>query len=765
MMVNLGEGPSNNAAAPGANTAPRPSSISGIDAVDTTSNSGGYDGASGGGNSIANGQGGDPQRKNEDKRVPYTMPGVLHYLQYEWSRIELERTQWEMERAELKARISFLQGERKGQENLKRDLVRRIKMLEYSLKQERVKLHRLTHNGDDPEPVEEEEKPEFSEVISDVPLDVDAYTNSNELPSWKRARQQLKQYLEEMGYSDGIINVRAFRSSKLMGNNAAAAAAPSELTSEDSRKVFDQTEKEILETADFLQKYNLKEFTDADDDVTEHGQIFDDDAVDALQNFSFLDQEKTSTTRKTPKNSTRTSSGDDWGIDEKTFNRMREDYRQEQKKRLQSSFSSGSVNQENEKQSADLLPPGGNNLSGSRDSGIMQEMFEQAYAAGGGDTNEEVDIKDDFAVGEDDVSLAVRWNLKYTLRSHYDAVRAIQFHPVEPVLITASEDGTAKLWNLAENKANEPQKGAQITGAAGIMDVEPVYTFRGHKSAILSIDMSPTGDQLYTAGLDGVICCWQVPSINIDVHGLYDPSVLLMTLRGHTDAIWSVNYHSSTNRLLSASADGTIKVWDLSTSDESEYLLRTIENNDLIPRSLDIVSTEPTQIVVAYTGGTAAIIDIETGSVVLNFEFPANEEVGEINKILSHPTMPVTVLAGDDRKIRYFDNNSGKLIYGAVAHVEAISTLAIDPNGLYLMSGSHDGSLRIWNMEQRKCLQEIAAHRKKFDMSVLAVAFHPSRPLIGSAGADSLVKIFTSQRITPSSPQVAAGGDEDTPLN
>lgn len=37
----------------------------------------------------------------------------------------------------FQARIAFLQGERKGQENLKKDLVRRIKMLEYALKQER----------------------------------------------------------------------------------------------------------------------------------------------------------------------------------------------------------------------------------------------------------------------------------------------------------------------------------------------------------------------------------------------------------------------------------------------------------------------------------------------------------------------------------------------------------------------------------------------------------------------------------------------------
>lgn len=36
------------------------------------------------------------------------------------------------------AQIAFLQGERRGQENLKKDLVRRIKMLEYALKQERL---------------------------------------------------------------------------------------------------------------------------------------------------------------------------------------------------------------------------------------------------------------------------------------------------------------------------------------------------------------------------------------------------------------------------------------------------------------------------------------------------------------------------------------------------------------------------------------------------------------------------------------------------
>jgi hypothetical protein len=35
------------------------------------------------------------------QRPLYTVPGILHYLQHEWTRFEIERQQWETERAEL----------------------------------------------------------------------------------------------------------------------------------------------------------------------------------------------------------------------------------------------------------------------------------------------------------------------------------------------------------------------------------------------------------------------------------------------------------------------------------------------------------------------------------------------------------------------------------------------------------------------------------------------------------------------------------------
>lgn len=107
-----------------------------------------------------------------------------------------------------------------------------------------------------------------------------------------------------------------------------------------------------------------------------------------------------------------------------------------------------------------------------------------------------------------------------------------------------------------------------------------------------------------------------------------------------------------------------------------------------------------------------------------------------------------------------------------VAHLEAVTSLAVDPNGLYLMSGSkyikyglftcsyhfhvniivpfnflsfgigHDCSIRLWNLESKTCIQEFTAHRKKFEESIHDVAFHPSKCYIASAGADALAKVF-----------------------
>ncbi|GAA6071098.1 striatin-like isoform X1 [Tachysurus ichikawai] len=86
------------------------------------------------------------------------------------------------------AQVAFLHGERKGQENLKKDLVRRIKMLEYALKQERAKYHKLKYgtelNQGDMKP------PSYD---SEEGNEKDAPGSLNSQMWWKQGRQLLRQ--------------------------------------------------------------------------------------------------------------------------------------------------------------------------------------------------------------------------------------------------------------------------------------------------------------------------------------------------------------------------------------------------------------------------------------------------------------------------------------------------------------------------------------------------------------------------------------------
>lgn len=78
------------------------------------------------------------------------------------------------------------------------------------------------------------------------------------------------------------------------------------------------------------------------------------------------------------------------------------------------------------------------------------------------------------------------------------------------------------------------------------------------------------------------------------------------------------------------------------------------------------------------------------------------------------------------------------------AHLDEVTNLAFDSTGNYLLSGSHDCSVRLW--QDKSCVQEITSHRKKFDEGILAVEFHPTLSYFATAGADGLAKVYCSRQ-------------------
>lgn len=277
--------------------------------------------------------------------------------------------------------------------------------------------------------------------------------------------------------------------------------------------------------------------------------------------------------------------------------------------------------------------------------------------------------------------------------------------------------------------------------------------------------------------------------------------MMLASMTGHTNGIWDIAVDPVRGFVLSASADGTIKLWDpsvaLGGTSEGRIspLLRTFVNNTknsktrksksddddndggggggddvvvgeaVIPTCVQFLppsgSPFPTRCIAGYVNGDVCVFDLETGEKIFDMKptfvkdspsppssislpSPASATPYQINKIAIHSTLPLAIAACEDNSIRYYDTTLGKCVETLVAHPDSVSSVHIDSMGLYVMTGGHDGSVRWWDLSSRMCVHEVQGHRNKFDESVLAVAYHPSKGFAASAGADSVIKIYHS---------------------
>uniref|UniRef100_A0A8C6U670 Striatin, calmodulin binding protein 4 n=1 Tax=Neogobius melanostomus TaxID=47308 RepID=A0A8C6U670_9GOBI len=686
--------------------------------------------------------GSQPRELLQEGDSGMTLPGILHFIQYEWGRFQAEKYRWEAERDELRAQVAFLQGERKGQENMKQDLVRRIKMLEYALKQERQVY--------------------FDSLESEP---------ANQM-SWKEGRQLLRKYLEEVGYSDTILDMRSKRVRSLLGRSSPEANGPppNETSEAELRTAGESllTTKEhlggsVLDKIPFLHGCEDDDEDDSDEeddfqgittdcidgprknkksrmgsepmttDLDPEDEEDEDDSEDAQNEFDFLgsgeDGEGAGEARISGDGrelvltvNTYTNHGQHITILIETI------YKQYFSLIIKHDLNPSKISN----LCFSLSTPGGA-LGFSSDVFIMD-------AVGGGDMNLG-ELADLTVANDNDLSLDMHdnreefkktWNPRFTLRSHFDAIRALTFHPSQAVLLTASEDGTLKLWNL--NKAMHSKKNAAL-------DVEPIYTFRAHSGAVLSLTMGEDGDTCYSGGLDGAVRCWKMPDLNVDPYDNYDPSIESSVLSGHEDSVWGLAYSAMHHRLASCSADGTIRIWNPQNSAPCLSVFNK-EREHGTPTSVAFVATDPNQIVVSYDGGETLIYDLNTEQSVTALLTETKDGSELINRVVSHPLEALSITAHENRTIRFADNKTGKVVHSMVAHLDAVTCLTTDPKGTYLISGSHDCSVRLWMLDNRTCVQEITAHRKKHDEAIHDVAFHSSQPFIASAGADALAKIF-----------------------
>lgn len=171
------------------------------------------------------------------------------------------------------------------------------------------------------------------------------------------------------------------------------------------------------------------------------------------------------------------------------------------------------------------------------------------------------------------------------------------------------------------------------------------------------------------------------------------------------------------------------------------------ESNGLheIPTSLAPLKDDNTKLAAAYRTGDVVIFDLHKSKAEV--VFPA-KKTNWLTKIVAHPSSSLLFTAGDEKanQIRFLDSNSGECVRNLGAHTSIVSSLTIDSTGETLISSCHESSIRFWNIASGNCMLELSAnltHRKKYGESIHTLAYHPTKPLLASGGADGIVKLYT----------------------
>ncbi|MEW5961347.1 MAG: WD40 repeat domain-containing protein, partial [Chloroflexota bacterium] len=279
-------------------------------------------------------------------------------------------------------------------------------------------------------------------------------------------------------------------------------------------------------------------------------------------------------------------------------------------------------------------------------------------------------------------------HLETYLRGHRDWVWDVAFSPDGRTLASGSADGKIIFWDTATRR--------------------PLILPLTHPgSRVRTAAFSPNGNILASGSAGGAIMLWDVSALigRTDSTGLNNakatPQPLSQPLTGHAGFITAVAFSPDGRTLASSSADGTVRLWDVSTAQEIGPPL---------------------------TGHTGWVLDLAFS-----------------------PDGHTLASAGTDQTIILWDvanedDTDRPLAYALTGHQGAVLSVAFSPDGQTLASGSTDGTIRLWDVAGRRPRgQPLTGHRGE----VNRVVFSPDGQTLASAGEDKTVILWAAGRGQP----------------
>lgn len=280
--------------------------------------------------------------------------------------------------------------------------------------------------------------------------------------------------------------------------------------------------------------------------------------------------------------------------------------------------------------------------------------------------------------------------------------------------------------NLVEREFIIPSPPAHClqtpTPSAAILD--PIKTMEGHTAAVTSLDFSPDGHILATGSIDNTLRLWRIREAS-----------LLRTMRGHPFPVLSVKFTPDGVYLVTGSTDGLIRLWSVTNG----RLSKSLSGHAGWIHNLDI-SHDGSFIVSSADDFTVRVWRIADGIPVQTID----EGMTTINDV---------IFSSDDRFINWVESNGNIRIRTLDGHwthkfkgsdIEP-TAISVSPDGLILVAGYMDGSIKVWDIANEVLIQSVQAHRDK----ITALVFSLNGGRLASGSNDHTARIWAISKKPP----------------
>jgi WD40 repeat protein len=275
-------------------------------------------------------------------------------------------------------------------------------------------------------------------------------------------------------------------------------------------------------------------------------------------------------------------------------------------------------------------------------------------------------------------------------------------------ILSGSYDGFLRMWNPSSQ----------------VLATSPGISQGGHQSSILSAKFI-SSSQLASSGLDRTIRLWTYAEEEEGFSGTIKPQ---LELYGHKGGVESISVHAPSSRILSASADHSVGFWSTRKSEGTEAPATLLpaaaggSKRRKLNSAVQVPQRGPLAQMKQHSGPVSeAIFDskdstvgystswdhtVRTWDLVMTALVDTRTTSHALLSLIQLPELHLLAAGTSARHITLIDPRASATTVSAMTlrgHTNAVVALAGDPDSEYgLVSGSHDGTCRIWDVRSTK---------------------------------------------------------------